>query len=382
MQASTVTKADGRRMRVRLRSVSAQSVRQSEHRMGKSTSAMTDDRLWTAVAERDARFDGLLYYGVVTTGVYCRPSCPSRRPRRDNVRYFATPARAERAGMRPCRRCRPDDMAAPAGAAAAVAAACAHMLDDGDVTIDSVAERLGIGARSLRRRFIDVLGITPADMLAAAKITRLRAGLQRHARVSDATYEAGYGSPSRMYARVEDKLGMAPKTYAAGAAGERIDYAIAGTSVGLLGIAATARGLCFARFGVRESAILRELTDAFPCARLEEAPDNAWIRALFEMADAPAAWRDLPTDVRGTAFQAKVWRALKRIPAGQTRSYAEVAAAIGAPRAVRAVAGACAANPVALAVPCHRVVPKAGGSGGYRWGEARKRELLRAEECG
>jgi AraC family transcriptional regulator of adaptative response/methylated-DNA-[protein]-cysteine methyltransferase len=340
---------------------------------------MTDDNLWCAVAERDARFDGILFYGVITTGVYCRPSCPSRRPRRDNTRFFVTSQAAERAGLRPCRRCRPDTLELPTGASARVAAACRIAFDECDVTSNAIAARLGLSSRGLRRAFAEVLGLSPGAMLTAARTERLRIGLRRHGRVAEAGYAAGFSSSSRVYEGASQRLGMTPGQFAARGAGQAISYASARTALGWLTVAATDKGLCFARFGDGAAVLEQALFATFADATLVGAGDNAWIRALFEIAEQPSAWRELPVDIRGTVFQAKVWQALKAIPAGVTRTYAEVARAIGAPRAVRAVASACAANPVAIAVPCHRVVPKIGGSGGYRWGEARKRALLAAE---
>lgn len=340
---------------------------------------MSDDVFWNAVAERDMRFDGILYYGVVTTGVYCRPGCPSRRPRRDNVRFFVTPREAELAGLRPCKRCRPDSAEQPVGVAAQVLAACRVAMTECDATLASVCGALKLSDRTLRRSFNEILGISPTEFLAAARVERLKQSLRRHDRVTDAGYAAGFGSSSRLYERSVEKLGMTPGAYAHGGAGQRVRFAVAETALGWLAVAATDRGLCFARFGTSARALEQELRQTFPQARLDAAEGDAWIRALFEIADAPASWRALPVDIHGTTFQAKVWRALKEIPPGEQRTYAQVAAAIGSPKSTRAVANACAANPVALAVPCHRVVPKSGGTGGYRWGADRKRRLLAAE---
>lgn len=340
---------------------------------------MTEDKLWNAIAARDAAFDGILYYGVVTTGVYCRPSCPSRRPRRDNVRYFPSPKDAERAGLRPCKRCRPEEQTLPTGSAARVVAAHRLAAADCDVTLAALCARLQVSERTLRRAFAEVLGVSPREFLAALRLARLKDGLRRHARVTDAVYSAGYGSASRVYEQVDAGLGMTPSAYANGGAGQCLRYVIEDTPLGHLAVAATERGLCFAQFGSDAGVLVSLLEETFPEARLEAAADDAWLRALLEIAATPGQWRSLPVDVRGTAFQARVWRALRDIPAGTTRTYAQLAQAIGEPRAVRAVANACAANPVALAIPCHRVVPKAGGTGGYRWGEDRKSQLLAAE---
>ena len=337
-----------------------------------------DEMWWNAIRDRDAAFDGALFYGVVTTGVYCRPGCPSRRPKRENVRFFPDAASAQHAGLRACKRCRPDAAAAGDGATRLVVGACDRLANQDPLpTPAAFATLTGCSDRTLRRAFKDVLGITPGQYLQALKTQRLRGALRGGERITDALYSAGYGSSGRAYENTA-RLGMRPSRYTAGGAGIRIEYAMRETAAGWLLAAASANGLCCVRFGESRAALRSTLAEEFPAASLTEAP-NEWTEALFDFADGRADWRVLPIDVRGTAFQEKVWRALRKIPQGQTRSYAQVAQAIGLPSSVRAVANACAANPVALAVPCHRVVPKSGGIGGYRWGVATKQALLERE---
>jgi AraC family transcriptional regulator of adaptative response/methylated-DNA-[protein]-cysteine methyltransferase len=353
-----------------------------------------DDLWWNAVKDRDATFDGALFYGVVTTGIYCRPGCPSRRPKRENVRFFADTASARRAGLRACKRCHPDAAVTGNVATRLVVGACDRLSHQDPLPAPAAFATLsGCSDRTLRRAFKDVLGVTPGQYLQALKAQRLRSALRNGAlrggalrggalrggaRITDALYSAGYGSSGRAYENTA-RLGMRPSNYASGGAGLRIEYAVRKTAAGWLLAAASANGLCCVRFGESRAALRSTLTEEFPAASLNES-SNEWIEALFDFADGLADWRVLPIDVRGTAFQEKVWQALREIPTGQTRTYAQVAQAIGLPSSVRAVANACGTNPVALAVPCHRVVPKAGGIGGYRWGAATKRALLEHEQ--
>ncbi len=335
--------------------------------------------LWQALHNRDAAFEGALFYGVLTTGIYCRPGCPARRPNRENVRFFSDTQSAERAGLRACKRCRPEAHSVASDAARIVIDCCNSMAEaQPSRTLAELARDAHVSERTLRRDFKMLLGIAPGQYLQAVKAARLRGALRGGARVTDAVYEAGYGSAGRAYENAPGRLGMAPSTYAGAGAGECIDFAIRNTRLGWLLVAATSRGLCCARFGSSRSSLIAGFDAEFARAECRES-DNAWIEALFEFADSRAEWRELPVDIRGSAFQERVWRALRDIPAGQTRTYSEVAQAIGAPRSVRAVANACGANPVAIAVPCHRVLPKSGGVGGYRWGAATKKKLLVAE---
>lgn len=360
-----------------------------------ATEAAADDARWAAVAARDAAADARFVYAVTTTGIFCRASCPSRRPRRAHVRFFATPDAAARAGFRACRRCRPDG--APTAGAEAVARARAY-LDacvaerEGPVPLAELAAAAGMSAHHLQRCFTRQLGVSPRAYLAALRADRLKQALRAHPTVTRAAFEAGYGASSRAYAAGAAHLGMTPAAYRRGGAGVAIRWATAATPIGRVLVAATARGICAVTLGDDDAALARALAGEYPnaerthlagAALADDPALGGWLAAVVasvagESVREPSE-EAMPVDVAGTPFQARVWEALRAIPRGETRSYAEVAAAIGAPRAVRAVAGACAANRVALVVPCHRVVAATGDVGGYRWGAERKRALLAAE---
>jgi AraC family transcriptional regulator, regulatory protein of adaptative response / methylated-DNA-[protein]-cysteine methyltransferase len=348
---------------------------------------VNDDGLWKAVAGRDARADGLFVYAVTTTRVYCRPSCASRRPRRDHVRFFPAPAMAEGAGYRACRRCRPDVAQGDAGVAPALARvrqACEAVArrPAGRWTAGALARAGGVSRVQLQRAFRGVLGVSPREYVAACRHRQFLAALRNGHRVTDAIYEAGYGSPSRVYGSIH-LPGMTPATYGRGGRGAAIRWLTTASPVGRILVAATARGLCAVRVGSNDEDLRKSLRDEFPLAEIDTRPSASLAplanaaRAVAEARPVPA---DLPLDIRGTAFQWRVWRALTRIPAGQTRSYAEVARSMGRPTAVRAVARACATNPIALVVPCHRVVSSSGRTGGYRWGAETKAKLIAAEQ--
>jgi AraC family transcriptional regulator of adaptative response/methylated-DNA-[protein]-cysteine methyltransferase len=335
---------------------------------------------WRIVVARDRRYDGLFVYAVRSTGIYCRPSCPSRRPRRELVAFFGEPAAAERAGYRPCRRCRPGT---PDPARDLVRRACA-LLDarhDEPWSPDALARALAARPRQLARAFRRVLGVTPRQYREARRLERLKTNLRERKRVSTALYDAGYSGSSRVYERSNSQLGMTPATYAKGGVGMRIAFAVASSPLGRLLVAATERGICRVAFGDDDATLERMLRAEFPAARIarDSGPLARSIEALGRHLDGREPDLDLPLDVRATAFQRRVWDALRKIPYGQTRSYADVARAIGRPRAVRAVARACATNPVAIVVPCHRVVREDGELGGYRWGTRRKATLIERE---
>lgn len=340
----------------------------------------TDEARWEAVRSRDAAAAGAFLYAVSTTGIYCRPACSSRLPRRDHVRFFDSRTEAERAGFRPCRRCRPDR---PSGSSteALLRRACA-LLDDPIETpgLDQVAEAVSLSPAHFHRVFTEGVGITPAEYAAARRRSRLQEALPQARTATDAIYNAGFSSPSRVYENPGDVLGMTPARYRAGGAGETIRYSVTEGSLGPVLVAATERGLCMVEFGEPE-ALERRVRDRFAHATMRpgDAAFAELVRQVVALVDEPGRSLDLPLDVRGTAFQQRVWKALRATRAGQQVSYSELAAAIGSPAAARAVAGACAANPVAVVIPCHRVVPKGGSVGGYRWGEARKRALLERE---
>jgi len=346
----------------------------------------TDTARWAAVCARDAGADGRFVFAVRSTGVYCRPGCPARRPKRENVAFYPDGPAARAAGFRPCRRCEPDAAPERRIAAQAVAAAAemiAAALAEGAPApgLDALAARAGYAPHHFHRLFRKALGVTPRAYAAALRARQAEAALAEGASVTAAAQAAGYGAPSRFYAGAAPRLAMAPAARRDGGRGETIRYAIVETSLGPALAAATDRGLCALQFDAGPDW----LAARFPRARVEPAGPElaAALAAAATVADGVgaggAAASALPLDLRGTAFQERVWRALRAVPAGAAASYAEVAQAIGAPRAVRAVAQACAANPVAVAVPCHRVVRADGGLSGYRWGPARKAALLARE---
>jgi AraC family transcriptional regulator, regulatory protein of adaptative response / methylated-DNA-[protein]-cysteine methyltransferase len=348
-----------------------------------STIEMNDEQRWTAVAGRDRRADGSFYYAVTSTGVFCRPSCPSKRPRRDRVRFFATPSDAEEAGYRPCLRCHPSSTTQESGASTAIRRAAMYLTAHVDQPV-SLAELGGIVKLSpsyLQREFKRALGLSPREYHAALRAERFRRTLRSGEDVTTATYDAGYGSPSRVYEGEPTGRGVRPSAYRRGAAGIEIGYALVGSPLGRLLVAATASGVCAVKLGDSNTTLEADLRREFSSATLSEGRivKAEWVSAIVNALGGSDREIDLPLDVRGTAFQWRVWRALQQIPFGETRSYSEIAATIGRPRATRAVARACASNPVCLVVPCHRVVPKNGGAGGYRWGMARKRRLLQLE---
>jgi AraC family transcriptional regulator of adaptative response/methylated-DNA-[protein]-cysteine methyltransferase len=342
------------------------------------------DHLWHSVAARDANADGLFVYGVTSTRIYCRPSCPSRKPHRDHVQFFPDSVMAEAGGYRACRRCRPNVERGNPPGVDRVRRACRAVADrpDDKWTIARLARAGGASVAQLQRGFRQVLGMAPRDYVAACRrrgfLDRLRKGVN----VTEAIYESGYGSPSRVYGALH-LPGMTPATYGRGGLGARIRWATAESPVGRILVAATDRGLCFVELGSSDRELAAALRAEFPSATIEERPSKAlgpFVEAARAIAKATNVPEDVPVDIRGTAFQWRVWRALTGIPRGETRSYSEVAAAIGRPSAVRAVARACATNPISLVVPCHRVVGKDGAVTGYRWGVEVKKALLAKEK--
>ena len=335
-----------------------------------------------ALLARDPAFDGRFVYSVRTTGVYCRPSCPSRAARPENVRFHATPAEAEAAGFRPCLRCVPDAVSPDARRAEAVARAC-RLIEAAETqpTLDALARAAGLSPFHLHRVFKAATGVTPRAYGAAHRAARVAELLPEAGSVTEAIYEAGYGTAGRFYAGATARLGMAPAAYRKGGAGEAIRFALGPCSLGEVLVAATDRGICAILLGDDPDALLRDLQDRFPHATLTGGdPDfEALVARAVGLVEAPSRAIDLPLDIGGTAFQQRVWQALRAIPAGTTASYAEIARALGTPAAVRAVARACGANALAVAIPCHRVVRSDGALSGYRWGIARKRELLARE---
>jgi AraC family transcriptional regulator of adaptative response/methylated-DNA-[protein]-cysteine methyltransferase len=344
---------------------------------------------WESVLHRDPSADDRFLYGVKTTGVYCRPTCPSRRPKRDNVAFFSSVEAAERAGFRACQRCRPN-LAKSANSAVERARAFidAHLADLGDerITLDLLGEQAGLSPYHLQRKFKELVGLTPAQYIRARKSERLKGELKRGETVSRATFGAGYGSSSRVYDDAPARLGMTPATYRRGGAGAKIDYVIANTSLGALLVAATDRGVCSVKLGDDAKNLETDLEREYPAATRTRvaAPTSSlsvWVREIVDAVDGDGTRPDVPIDVQASAFQWKVWRELQKIPFGETRSYGEIAAAIGSPKAVRAVASACANNRVAVVIPCHRVIRQSGSLAGYRWGVERKQHLLTKERA-
>lgn len=343
----------------------------------------TDVARWQAVCTRDAAADGQFLFAVVTTGVYCRPNCAARQPKRENVRFFDTTAAAEAAGFRACKRCRPTGRSVAETQAEAVHQAC-RLIDEAETppSLNALADAVGISPFHFHRVFKAVLGVTPKDYAAARRIERLKRELDEGTPVAQAIYGAGYGSPSRVYESTHTTLGMTPAAFQQGAKGKRIDWTVTSTALGPLMIAATPDGVCMIEFGQDATALEQQLQARFPSAERTRA-DAALaehVSAVASYIATPSQGLSLPLDIQGTAFQRRVWRALQAIPPGRTASYGEVAAALGQPSAARAVARACATNGLALAIPCHRVVAADGRLSGYRWGVERKRALLAAEK--
>ena len=337
--------------------------------------------LWQAVIDRDARASGRTVYAVRSTGIYCRFECPSRRPRREQVIFFATCQAAEGAGFRPCRRCHPDRPTAPP--VERVAQACRILESEGPLPLAELGRRLNTSPYHLQRTFKAITGVTPRQYAAQARSDQLKAQLRTGQPVTGALYEAGYGSSSRLYETAAQELGMTPGEYRQGGKKMNIQYTIVDAPmVGRLLVAGTGRGVCSVTFGDEDEALETALAKEYPSADLARDGESLslWVKAILTHLAGQLPRLDLPLDVQASAFRLRVWEELRRIPYGETRTYAQVAAAIGKPAAVRAVASACAANPAALVTPCHRVVRTDGSLGGYRWGLGRKEVLLKKEK--
>lgn len=343
------------------------------------------EHAWAAVTARSRAHDDAFVFAVTTTGIYCRPSCPARRPRREHVRFFGTPAQAEQEGFRPCRRCRPrSPFSTPAEEAAERARSYLEEHLDEQVTLEALGRTVGVSPAHLQRTFKRRYGCSPKVYQDARRMERFKEEVRGGRTVLEAAFEAGFGSSRSLYERAGPQLGMTPGAYRRGGEGERIRYTTFPSPLGRVLLAATDRGVCAASLGAEEAELVAELAREFPGARLERAETELapWARAVAAHLEGTEPHPDVPLDLEGTAFQRRVWQALREIPYGETRSYADVAEAIGRPTAARAVARACATNRVALLVPCHRVVPQSGGEGGYRWDPARKRQLLALERGG
>lgn len=357
-------------------------MKNSKNRMLAKAATEADPR-WAKVMARDTASDGQFVYSVKSTGVYCRPSCAARLANPANVRFHATPAAAQAEGFRACKRCKPD-LGCEAPHAAKVAEAARRIAASEETpSLTSLARRAGLSPHHFHRVFKAVTGLTPKDYAAAHRGKKVRDGLTQSASVTQAIYDAGYNSGSRFYEKSKSLLGMTPSRYRAGGVDEEIRFAIAETSLGALLVAASEKGVCAILMGDNPEKLLRDLQDRFTRARLVggDAKFEKLVAKVVGLVERPRKDLDLPLDIRGTAFQQRVWKALTTIPAGKTASYAQIAKKIGKPSAVRAVAQACAANNLAIAIPCHRVVKTDGGLSGYAWGVARKQELLAREEA-
>lgn len=353
--------------------------------------AAEEGRRWRAVQARDIGSDGAFVFAVRSTGIYCRPSCPSRRPRREQVVFYTESIAAEQDGFRPCRRCQPQEDVPRHPRSALVARICRQIEgniaqtsgaeDAAGLTLARLSAQAGLSPHQLERAFRRVMGITPRQYADAHRMRRLRTRLKKGDDVTTALYEAGFGSSSRLYERAPAQLGMTPATYRRGGEGMRISYSITSSPLGRLLVAATERGISALYLGDRDAALEAALAKEYPRAeiRCDRNGLESWVRGVLEHLRGREPHLDLPTDVQATAFQRRVWEELRRIPYGATRTYGEIARAIGRPSATRAVARACATNPVSVVVPCHRVVRKDGDLGGYRWGLERKRALIAHE---
>ena len=344
--------------------------------------ATVSDPRWDAVVTRDPRADGEFFYSVKTTGVYCRPSCAARGARPENVEFHASAAAAERAGFRPCKRCKPDQLPLAEQHAATVAELC-RMIENAEQapTLAQLAAHAGLSTFHLHRVFKAITGLTPKQYATAHRTRRVKTELGRSNTVTEAIYGAGYNSNGRFYEQSNDVLGMTPTAYRSGGANTEIRFAIGECSLGSILVAASERGVCAILIGDDPDALARDLQDRFPRAHLigGDSQFEQLVAKVVGFVEAPALGLDLPLDVRGTAFQQRVWQALREIPAGRTVSYSQIANRIGAPKAVRAVGAAVGANPLAVAIPCHRVIRNDGSLCGYRWGVERKRALIERE---
>jgi len=339
-----------------------------------------ESRYWQAVMSRDGRADGMFFFAVRSTSIYCRPSCPARRPLKTNTLFFQTRQEAEREGYRPCRRCKPNEIPAGAVIVQRAAQALENEIDEPG-NVNTLARKLGVRTEALRRAFRQQTGLNPKELAAALRLKRFKKLLRDGSSIADALYATGYGSASRVYERSDAQLGMTPATYQKGGKGMRIKYTMAKSSLGEVLVAATERGVSAVYLGAAAAKLAGELREEYPRAEIaaEKGGFSEWVEEIVARVEGSAPRRDLPLDLQATAFQRRVWQELQRIPRGTTRTYAQVAKAVGKPSAVRAVARACATNPVSIVVPCHRVVRADGHPAGYRWGISRKQTLLERE---
>lgn len=348
--------------------------------------AETDESQWQAVLAKDARLDGQFVFAVSSTGIYCKPSCGSRRPRRENVSFFQLPESAEQAGFRACRRCHPRDTRSMDPQVQMARQVC-EIIEESEgetVTLAALSEQLGVSSFHLQRTFKSIMGITPKDYAETFRVNKFKQGVRKGEAITSAMYDAGFGSSSRLYESASAQLGMTPATYGKGGRGAVIYYAIVKSPLGCLLVAATSKGVCSVTLGDSDVDLEAELLREFSAAEIHRdiKPLHLAVKAIVEHLETKSPRIDLPLDIQATAFQRQVWEQLRAIPYGQTHSYSEVAKAMGQEKAVRAVARACATNPVALVIPCHRVIREDKSLGGYRWGLERKKRLLETEARG
>jgi AraC family transcriptional regulator, regulatory protein of adaptative response / methylated-DNA-[protein]-cysteine methyltransferase len=351
----------------------------------RQASRTTADARWFSVVARDPQADGRFYYSVKTTGIYCRPTCSARRARPENVCFFATREEAEGAGFRPCRRCKPDQASLIEKHTATIAQACRYIDESEEMpSLEELANKAGLSSYYFHRLFKSKTGLTPKEYAAGNRARRVQGLLERSRTVTEAIYEAGFNSNGRFYENSNEVLGMTPTTYRTGGAGTDIYFAIGECSLGFILVARSERGVCAVLLGDDADDLTRDLQTRFPRAKLigGDTEFEQLVSKIVSYIEAPAVGLELPLDVRGTSFQRRVWQALRKIPSGSTASYSDIAKLIGEPKAVRAVAQACGANPLAVVIPCHRVVRSDGALSGYRWGVERKRALLEREMRG
>jgi AraC family transcriptional regulator of adaptative response/methylated-DNA-[protein]-cysteine methyltransferase len=350
--------------------------------LAQNISAHAAARYWRATLARDSRADGSFVLAVRSTHIYCRPSCPARRPLRRNVTFFRTREEAEKQGYRPCLRCRPNEISS---SVALVQRAANHLAESSEegVRLGNLARTLGTTQATLRRAFLQATGVNPRELAEALRIKKFKAMLRAGKSITDALYETGYGSSSRVYERSNAQLGMTPGAYRKGGQGMKIGYTIAKSPLGKVLVAATERGVSAVYLGDAENTLVAELRKEYPRAEIAPATDSfqRWVREIVQRIEGKQPRLELPLDLQATAFQRRVWQELQRIPRGRTRTYAQVARSLGRPKAVRAVAKACATNPVSIVVPCHRVIREDGALAGYRWGLSRKEQLLAQERA-
>ena len=339
------------------------------------------ERYWHATVTRDARADGKFVLAVRSTHIYCRPSCPARRPLRRNVVFFRNGTDAERQGFRACKRCRPNEVAGPVALVERASRELAKFGEDESIRFAALAKRLSTTPGTLRRAFLQATGLRPRDLAAALRVARFKKMLREGKGIADALYETGYGSTSRVYESSNAQLGMTPATYRKGGRNMKIGYAVAKSSLGKILVGATERGISAVYLGDAESKLVEELREEYPQAEITaaDATFERWVKEIVQRVEGNPPRMELPLDLQATAFQRRVWQELQKIPRGSTRTYTQVAQALGSPKAVRAVARACATNPVSIVVPCHRVIRGDGSLAGYRWGLSRKEQLLAQE---